>query len=120
MKIDKYFRILQTIAEDVEPVRRFRHTSLVVYRNDIVGVGYNQLKTHPLQKQFGKNSESIFLHAEIDAIRNALRRVSVEELTRCDLYVIRVDKNNLLGNSKPCEGCQRAIIHFNLRNVYHS
>ena len=120
MKRDKYFSILRAYADSVDPVRRFRHTALIAQKGNIIAMGFNQLKSHPLQKQFGKNSESIYLHAEIDAIRNALRHVSVEDLTKCDLYVIRVDRRGHLGNSKPCAGCQRALIHFGLRNVIHS
>lgn len=120
MKSDRYFSILKTIAEDVVPVRRFRHTALIVLRNTIIGVGFNQLKTHPLQKQFAKNSESIYLHAEIDALINSLKRCSVDDLRRATLYVIRVDKRGYLGNSTPCEGCARAIVKFQIRNVVHS
>ena len=81
-----------------------------------IAVGLNQRKTHPLQKKFGKNSDSIYLHAEIDAIVNAIRLGYTIEGSK--LYVARVfRRTELPALAKPCEGCQRAIIHFGIRSV---
>lgn len=75
-------------------------------------VGYNSRKTHPLAAKFGKNSKSYCLHAEVDAIRKCKQD--------CDgavLYVARVLKNGSPALARPCEGCQRAIMAFNIKNV---
>jgi len=47
------------------------------------------LKSHPFQKRWAPHPEAIYTHAEIDAIRNALKRD--EDLTRCTLYIARLD-----------------------------
>lgn len=77
------------------------------------------MKTHPLQAKFGKNSDAVFIHAEIMAIHNALRVVPLEDLTKATLYVIRWYKGRV-AMSKPCSGCQRAIAHFGIKDCYWS
>lgn len=81
-----------------------------------VYVGQNSYKTHPLAKKFGRNNESICLHAEVDAIRKAL--MCGDEVEGSTLFVARVLKNGREALAKPCEGCQRAIIHFGVKNVH--
>ena len=98
----------------------------IVRGNRVISFGYNKLKTHPFQAKYGRNEESIFLHAEIAAIKNALKVLDVEDLSKCDLYIVRVkrpkprSKKYVWGLSKPCEGCMRAIIEFGIRRVIYS
>lgn len=113
----KYFNMLHAIAECNEPVRGFRHSSALIIGNQIVSVGRNKLKSHPLQKQFGKNDKCIFLHSEVDCIINALRHVEVDDLNRATLYILRLNNRGQRGNSAPCSGCLKAIIHFGIKNV---
>ena len=89
-KHHKYISILSKMAIAVEPVRQARIAACLVHRNEIVSFGINQMKTHPFQAQFGKNKDSIFLHAETDCIKNALREIDVDELSRCTLYIWRI------------------------------
>lgn len=123
-------RVLNTLrimAQDVSPVRGAKIASALVHRNDIVSFGINQFRTHPLQARFGKNSEAIFLHSEIDAIRNALNHTTADLLTRCTLFVFRVKRSGAgprahwcSGTAHPCEGCTRAIAAFGIRRVVNS
>lgn len=125
-KHDKYMNILSKMASAVEPVRQARIAACLVLKNEIVSFGINQMKTHPFQAMYGKNKESIFLHAETDCIKNALREISIDELTRCTLYVCRMKyetnekKKFVYGLAKPCPGCARAIATFDIKNVFYS
>jgi deoxycytidylate deaminase len=87
---DKYMNMLSKIAIAVEPVAHARIAACVVYKNEIISFGINQKKSHPFQAIYGTNKESIFLHAETDAIKNALKIISVSELTKASLYICRV------------------------------
>lgn len=78
-------------------------------------VGYNSRKTHPLARKFGRNTSSVCLHAEIDAIRKGLR--SEDGLSNSKMYVARVFKDGRPALAKPCGGCQRAIIAFGISEV---
>lgn len=118
--------LLSKIAESIEPVGNAKIAAAVVYKNEIVSIGNNKKKSHPFQKKFSKNSESIFLHAETDAIKGALKKIDLEHLNKCKLYIARVKftdrgrKNIISGLAKPCEGCQKAIATFNIKRVCYS
>lgn len=116
-------RILLQLVDScrtVEPVASSRHTAAVVYKNKIIAVGCNSTKTHPIQAKYGRNSKSIYLHAEVHAMIKATALIGVDKLRYCDLYVIRLGKKGELLNSKPCSGCQRMIDDLQFRKVYHS
>ena len=122
----KYISILSKMAIAVEPVRQARIAACLVHRNEMISFGINQMKTHPFQAQFSKNKDSIFLHAETDCIKNALREIDVDELSRCTLYICRMKyqthekKRFVYGLAKPCPGCERAIATFNIKSVYYT
>ncbi len=84
------------------------------------------MKSSPLQAKYATNKDlSIYLHAEISAIKNALRQIDVEDFKKVSLYVCRV-KYDILTNSivyglaKPCSGCMRAIFEFDIKKVYYT
>ena len=122
-----YINIGVKIAETVEPVASAKIAALLVHKNEVIGVGYCNDKSHPFQKRFGKNSDSIFFHAEIHAIHHALNHYSEEELQnmKTTLYVCRVKYppergEYRLGLSRPCKGCTRAIEHFKINRVVYT
>lgn len=125
-KHDKIINMLSRIAIAVEPVAQARIAACLVYKNEIISFGVNQRKTHPFQAKFGTNKDSIFLHAETDCIKNALKIISIDQLSKCALYVCRVkyeacNKNKFIfGLAKPCPGCSRAIANFGINKVYYS
>ncbi len=101
-----------------------RLSAAVVHRGKLVSVGVNQQKSHPFQKQFGKNYQAIYWHAENFAIFNFIRNHNVVDLEDCDLYVYRAkfgeDKSLITGLAKPCDGCMRCIQNYNIKNVVYT
>lgn len=93
--------------------------AIIVRKRKIVSIGFNQKQTHPLQALFGRNDFSIHLHAEIDALRHAVRILG-EDLQDCILYVARTKENGDIGLACPCEGCMKAIDHFNVKDVVYT
>lgn len=114
---DKRLHDLLTVAHDMSDFDKHKHAAAIYIGNKMISFGVNQLKSHPLQKKFGTNGDAIYLHAEVDAIRNALKRVNVYDLRNATLYVTK-SKQGVAGMSKPCVGCQRAIMHFGIKNVF--
>ena len=112
------------IASNSPPVYRTQIAASIYLKNDLISIGHNSYKTHPFQARFGKCRECIHLHAEIDAIKNALRVIKVSDLTSVNLYVARVKwentkrKKKIRGLACPCEGCQRAIVTFGIDQVF--
>ena len=120
--------ILHTLAKFAEAndTSNIKFAAAIVYRNRIVSVGFNRMKSHPFQAKFAKNEMAIFLHAEVHAIKNALKEMTVGELAKCDLYITRVkkpkshSKHFVWGIAKPCCGCQRAIAEFGIRRTVYT
>lgn len=125
---EKYFSILEKLAVSVsyDSKHRARIASCIVYKNDVISFGINRMKSHPFQKRFSKNNDSIYLHSETDAINNALKIITTEELSKSTLYICRVKYDNtkvkslVWGLSKPCIGCMRAIATFNIKKVFYT
>ena len=126
MKVRK--DILDTLAKVAEAndTSNIKFAAAIVRGNKIISIGFNRMKTDPLQARFRKNDEAIFLHAEIHAIKNALREITIEELSKCDLYIARIKKPEsfskkfVWGLARPCCGCQRAIEEFGIRGVVYT
>ena len=90
-----HLKIMQTLQKNAEDLNKnmnrtgARHAAAIVYKNQIVAYGVNQNKSHPFHSRFSEHDDAIFLHAETDAIKNALRRISENELEKASLYVCR-------------------------------
>lgn len=123
---EKYFNILEKVAQALEPVANARVAAFLVYKRDVIAVGYNKDKTHPFQKRHSKNNLALYLHAETDCINNALRYYSDEEVSKSSLYILRVKHSDddhiafIRGLAKPCEGCQKCIKRYGIKKVYYS
>ena len=108
------------------PNQSEKMAAAIVYRNRVISIGMNSMKSHPLAAKFSKNEHAIFLHAEIAAIKNALREVEVDDLSKCDIYIARVKKEKpftkkyVWGLAAPRCGCRRAIAEFGLRKVVYT
>lgn len=105
---------------------KMKLAACLVLRNEIISVGFNSDKSHPLQKRFAKNIDAIFKHAEVDCIIKALKVVEEDDLKDATLYVYRVKKQNkgdtgwVSGLAEPCPGCQKAIEHFGIKRTVFS
>lgn len=123
---DKMMTQLSNIAQDVNGIGSARLAAAIVHKRDIVSIGINKRKSHPFQKKYGKNQDAIFLHAEILAIHNALKRISPEELSKSSLYVCRMrytdqtKRGMEYGLACPCDGCKKAIAAFEIKNVFYT
>lgn len=122
-QILRHLPLLKTLAETADD-HRSRHAAAVLYRNRIISLGTNHFKTHPFQIKYRRRPDAIYLHAEVAAIKRAIRQLSEKELKRAILISVRIKYDNQLtprlGMSKPCEGCQRAIAEFGIRQVYYT
>ena len=119
----KILRILQDLSEIAAltpKVANYKLAAALSYKNRIVAYGTSSYKSSPFQKKYASTEHRIFLHAEIATIKNALRQLDLWQLKKSSLYICRVKNEGKWGNSKPCEGCQRAIAEFGIKNVYYT
>lgn len=106
---------------------RFKIAAGVVYKRQLIASGVNSYKTHPMMMpENGYREGQIFLHAEPDAIKNALRLITLDQLTKCSLYIVRVKHPHptslewVHGLAKPCPGCARTIASFGISDVQYT
>lgn len=118
---EKIMAHLCTIAQDVTPVGNARLAAAIVHKRQIVGLGVNQRKSHTLQKRYGRNEDSVYLHAEVSAIRNAVNRMGgIDFLRHSTLIVARmrvIDGKWVRGLAEPCSGCYKAVEAFGIERV---
>lgn len=125
-KSTRFFGLLTKVAVATPKIAGTRVAAAIVYKNRIVSVGVNSYKTSPLQAKFATNRGlSICLHAEISAIRNALRLMHVDDISRTAMYICRIKCSNdrvrlQYGLAKPCPGCTRALAEFGIKKIFYS
>ena len=74
--------------------------AMIVRNNKILSYGYNQVTS----------KKDPTLHAEIDAIRKAAKKLKTFDLSDCELY----------SSCYPCPMCFSAIYWANIKKVYYS
>ena len=84
---------------------------VIVKKNKIVGVGFNEVKTHTQSPHPYK-----MLHAEI----SALLWNSYKDLEGSEAYVYRERKDGKLALAKPCSACESALRVAKIKKVYYS
>lgn len=122
----KYIDLLLKSLEDrTELAGQQKLAACLVIQNTVIAFGENKNKSHPFQARFARNPASIFPHAEIDCINNALKRIDRDELQKATLYVARLKRSSpkghyIQGLACPCKGCKEAIRKFNLKKVAYT
>lgn len=109
MKI-KFFDLAQKVSKK-STHRQFHLGSVIVKKNKVISIGFNQAKTHP--KSTHRYNQ---IHAELDAIISAERK----ELRNCDIYIYREQADGRLAISKPCSYCESAILKAGIRRVFYT
>lgn len=96
---------------------------VAVYQRNIIGIGYNCNKTHPIQKYYNKYripSDNLLpkLHAEINCI-NSIKHLDIN-FEKVKLYVYRMRNDIPYGISRPCPSCMAAIKDLGIRDIYYT
>lgn len=112
----RYTRFVKAGLELAQAAHRDRDCyyqlcALVVKRNRVISVGYNNPKTHPLA-----NTKMKQLHAEMDAIIGCTKA----ELDGAEIVVVRARRDGKVGMAKPCRACDDFIRRVGLRRVYYT
>jgi|UniRef100_A0A6C0BRD1 deoxycytidylate deaminase len=110
-----------------------KHGCVIVYKNEIISCGYNfkinnnvQYKTDlssyvtPIHFQDECSTEhyacGFSVHAEISTIK----KVKNKDLSKCDMYVVRIGPFSNFKYSHPCKICADYIKQKKIKKVYYS
>ena len=96
---------------------------VAVYQGQIIGLGCNCNKTHPIQKYYNryrKPSDSMLqkLHAEINCL-NQIKHLDIN-FSKVKLYIYRIRKDQPFGMARPCPSCMAAIRDLGIRDIYYT
>ena len=92
----------------------FNHGAVVIHRGKILSTGYNYYYEHKCNSNYRES-----VHAEVSAINNALKKIHISELKKCELVIIRVNRRGEYLSSKRCCNCERFITRFNIKRGIH-
>ncbi len=127
-KINKFFAKAKLMCK-ISDFPRNKVGAVIVHKNKIISVGFNQQKSNPIQKEYnlhrvgkdryydvekGHNS----LHAETSAILSA-QKLNIN-LSECSIFVYRQKKSGCQGLSKPCKACQKLLKDNGIRDWYYT
>jgi deoxycytidylate deaminase len=112
---------LRMVAIDNPGVRgKFKMSAAILdKRGNILSIGRNSYKTHPIMCNGLYKEEQLYLHAEADAIVKATR--IDKDLSGCHMAVLRVkrgpDGKWVDALAKPCKGCMGLIDSVGIESV---
>ena len=117
-----YFKKASKIAE-VSDFDKINIGCIAVYQGQVIGLGCNTNKTHPVQKfyhRYRKPSDATppKLHAEISCI-NQIKHLDIN-FSKVKLYIYRIRKDQPFGLSRPCPSCMAAIKDLGIRDIYYT
>ena len=102
---------------------RVKIGACAVYKHRIISSGYNQTKTHPLQKRMNRHRFSDDTmhsqHAEINCLSQLIGRRDID-FKDVSLYIGRTLADGSLGTCRPCPGCMALIRELGIRHIYYT
>lgn len=112
MCLEKLIDIAKPLCMNLD--RKKKHVSIIISKGEIVSVGTNQYKTHPIAKAIGYRYEE--MHSELNALLKTNQRKNLH------LYNFRYNRFGEVRIAKPCCLCMpwcKAVfksIHFSSRD----
>ena len=121
----KYFRYAKNMAQMSE-FNKFKVGCVVVYKNKIIGQGYNSDKTHPLQQMYNHlrfEDDGVSphkLHAEMHALI-PIRNLDID-WSKVSVYIYRIKKSNSFGfgMARPCASWMGLIRKLGIRYINYT
>lgn len=116
-------------AKKISCLSDFKQTHIgcvAVYKKQIIGVGYNTNKTHPIQMKYNTYRDLEWngiqpkakLHAEMMCLLN-IKDLDID-FSKVKLYIYREDKNGHIALSRPCKACMRAIKDLGIKEISYT
>lgn len=124
----KFFQKARQIAS-ISDFKKIHVGCVAVYKGNIIGIGCNTNKTHPMQKYYNRYcvvndsyeyNDTLLpkLHAEMNCL-NSIRHFDIK-FSKVKLYIFRSRTTKVYGMARPCPSCMAAIKDMGIRNVYYT
>ena len=123
MNFNKIIEVSYALINKHNADLRCRHFSFIMDRNKIISIGLNNPKTHPKNLKYNytnklnqKISDIVGTHSEL----NAVIKLGEEDCSGLTLVNTRINRNNKLDFSAPCNGCLDMINQLSFKRFYYS
>ena len=116
----KYFDKAHQIAT-ISDYKKTHVGCVAVYQGQVIGLGCNCNKTHPVQKKYNRYRKDLMLpklHAEISCL-NQIKHLDIN-FSKVKLYIYRIRKDQPFGMARPCPSCMAAIRDSRVRNIFYT
>lgn len=120
-KLNKFIALAKKVTA-LSDHKRFPLGAVITVKGVKVAEGFNQYKSHPLQKFFNQYRTNLLgskgvldavpnhLHAELDAMLKAIR--AGVDLSKAEITVSHIGSNGQFKMARPCPACMQAIKFF--------
>jgi deoxycytidylate deaminase len=117
---DRFVQIAMATMPKIQTNKK--HVSLLVRKNNVLAIGVNQYKSHPLCALYGYVMQEI--HSELDAILKATRQDG-KVPRRTTLINMRLSTRSTLRRpvlrmAKPCDCCMKLIMASDIWRCYYT
>ena len=119
----RYFNLAEA-ASHTSTYNRIHIGAVIVKGNNVMSVGMNQNKSHPIQSEYNIHREfhiddscKHHLHAEMSAI---VRIPKYVDLNGAEIYIYRKNGNDKIAMSRPCNACFNAIMDRGIKKIHYT
>jgi hypothetical protein len=103
--------------------QRCRHFSFIFDKSRLLSIGVNSCKTHPLNLRYNyvnRQNDPIGSFVGTHSEMNAVIKLGLKDC--CGLVIIntRINRNNQIDYSFPCNGCLDMIRKFGFKSVFYT
>lgn len=123
MKLNKIAEISYALAGKCTHNKRCKHFSFIFKNKRLISIGMNSPKTHPLNlkynylnKQRNNISDVVGTHSELSAVI----KLGLDDCSGFTMVNTRINRNNKLDFSFPCNGCMEMIVQLGFNKVIYS
>ncbi len=100
------------------------HGAFLLRKGKMVAIGVNDYKKQHNSNRFGRYNDHKGYTTEYKACRHAeisaIIRYGEEDLSDCEMLVVRIDNKNKPSLSKCCPNCARVLMGLNVKKVFYS
>ena len=97
-----------------------------MYKNQVLAVGFNTNKTHPIQKKYNRYRKMEYgfsepmpkLHAEMSCLMQ-IKNMDLD-FSKVELYIYRENRDGNLAISRPCAACMKMIDKLGIKKIHYT
>ena len=124
-RVEKYLELAKEASKNSD-FPQHKLGSVAVYKGLPLAIGWNTLKTSPIQKEYNKKREGF--DTEADYARNNTLHSEMMTLnkivgldidySKVSVFVFRSTKDGKRALSRPCAACRRRMLDLGIKDCY--